>query len=94
MFSFVLLFATPWTIQFMEFSSPEYWSVESFPSPGDLPNPGIELGSPALQADSLPAELSEKQAREGGYKNAQSTRLHLFVLPTLMHFLCILRKEF
>ena len=42
----------------MEFSRPEYWSGEPFPSPGDLPNPGIEPGSPALQADSLPAELS------------------------------------
>ena len=35
----------------------EYWSGWPMPSPGDLPNPGIELGSPALQADSLPAEL-------------------------------------
>ena len=37
----VQLFATPWTIQSMEFSRPEYWSGEPFPSPGDLPNPGI-----------------------------------------------------
>ena len=48
---------TPWTIQSMEFSRPEYWSGQPSPSPGDLPNPGIELGSPALQADSLPTEL-------------------------------------
>ena len=34
-----------------------------FPSPGDLPSPGIELGSPALQADSLPSELQEKLIR-------------------------------
>ena len=40
----------------MEFSSPEHWSGYPFPSPGDLPNPGIEPRSPALQADSLPAE--------------------------------------
>ena len=40
----------------MEFFRPEYWSGKPFPSPGDLPNPGIELRSPALQADSLPAE--------------------------------------
>ena len=33
------------------------WSGLPFPSPGDLPNPGIEAGSPELQADSLPAEL-------------------------------------
>ena len=40
----------------MEFSRPEYWSGYPFPSPGDLPNPGIKPRSPALQADSLPAE--------------------------------------
>ena len=39
------------------FSRQEYWSVLSFPSPGDLPNPEIKPGSPALQADSLPTEL-------------------------------------
>ena len=41
----------------MGFSRQEYWSGLSFPSPEDLPNPGIEPGSPALQADSLPFEL-------------------------------------
>ena len=41
----------------MEFSRQEYWSGEPFPSPGDLPNPGIESESLALQADSLPSEL-------------------------------------
>ena len=40
----------------MEFSRPEHWSGWPFPSPGDLPNLGIEPRSPALQADSLPAE--------------------------------------
>ena len=40
----------------MGFSRQEYWSGLPFPFPGDLPNPGIELGSPALQADSLPSE--------------------------------------
>ena len=35
----------------------EYWSGLPLPSPGDLPNPGIKLGSPALQADSFPSEL-------------------------------------
>ena len=39
-----------------KFSRPEHWSGQPFPSPGDLPNPGIEPISPALQADSLPAE--------------------------------------
>ena len=44
----------------MKFSRPEYWSGYPFPSPGDLPNPGIEPRSPALQADSFPTELSGK----------------------------------
>ena len=43
-------------MQSMEFSRPEYWSGLTFSSPGDLPNPGIEPRSPALQVDSLPAE--------------------------------------
>ena len=38
------------------FSRQEYWSGLPFPYPGDLPNPGIEPGSPALQADALPSE--------------------------------------
>ena len=52
----VQLFVTPWTIQSMEFSRPEYWSGEPFPSPVDLSNPGIEHRSPTLQVDTLPAE--------------------------------------
>ena len=57
----VQLFATPWTIAHqtplsMGFSRQEYWSGLPFPSPGDLPNPGIEPGSPALQADALSSE--------------------------------------
>ena len=57
--SYVWLFETPpWTIQSMAFSRPECWSGWPFPSPGDLPNPRIELRSPALQADSL--QLSHK----------------------------------
>ena len=55
-------FVTPWTIArqaplSMEFSRQEYWRGLSFPSPGDLSGPGIEPGSPALQADSLPSKL-------------------------------------
>ena len=44
----------------LEFSRPEYWSGCSFPSPGALPNPGIEPRSPALQVDCLPAQPQEK----------------------------------
>ena len=58
--SFVSDSATPWTIQSVEFSRPEYWSGLPFPSSGDLPNPGIKPRSPALQADSLPAEPQVK----------------------------------
>ena len=57
----VRLFATLWTVAYqavwsMGFSRQEYWSGLPFPSPGDLPNPGIEPGSPALQTDTLPSE--------------------------------------
>ena len=40
----------------MGFSRQEYWSGVPFPSPGDLPDPGIEPKSPAMQADALPSE--------------------------------------
>ena len=59
----VQLFATPRTIQSMEFSRPEYWSGQPFPSPGNLPNPGIEPRSPALQADSLILMILELAVR-------------------------------
>ena len=59
--SHVRLFATPWTVAYqappsMGFSRQEYWSRLPFPSPGDLPNPGIEPRSPALLADALTSE--------------------------------------
>ena len=54
----VQLFATPWTVAYqvpssMGFSRQECWSGLPFPSPGHLPDPGIEPGSPALQADAF-----------------------------------------
>ena len=59
--SCVRLFATPWTIAYqaplsVEFCRQEYWSGLPFPSPGDLPNPGIKAGSTALQVDSSSSE--------------------------------------
>ena len=59
---------TPWTVAHqapppMEFSRQEYWSGSPFPSPGDLPCPGIEPRSPALQADALPSEPPGKPVR-------------------------------
>ena len=57
----VQLFGIPWTVVYqaslsMGFSTQEFWSGLPFPSPGDLPDPGIEPRSPALQADTLPSE--------------------------------------
>ena len=71
----VSLFAIPWTVVYqaslsMGFSRQEYCSGLPFPSPGDLPDPGIEPRSPALQADALPSETS-------GKPNGNSERLYL-----------------
>ena len=49
----------------MEFSRSKYWSGKPFPSPGDLPNPGIKLRTPTLQADSLLAEPPGKPQNAG-----------------------------
>ena len=61
----VRLFAIPWTVSYqappsMGFSRQEYGTGLPFPSPGDLPSPGIEPRSPTLQVDSLPAEPQGK----------------------------------
>ena len=63
----VRLFATPWLVAHqaslsMGFSRQKYWSGLPFPSPGDLSDPGIEPGSPAMQADSLTSDSPEKPA--------------------------------
>ena len=57
--------ATPWTVACqrplsMGFSRQEHWGEQPLPSPGDLPNPGIKLGSPALKVNSLPSEPPRK----------------------------------
>ena len=59
---------SPWTVArqaplSMEFSMQECWSGQPFPSPGDLPDPGIEPRSPALQADSLSSEPAGKPTK-------------------------------
>ena len=66
----VRLFATPWTVAYqaplsMGFSRQEYWSGLPFPSPGDLPDPGIEPRSPTLQADTLTSEPPGKPLIHG-----------------------------
>ena len=77
--SHVRLFATPWTVArqaplSMGFSRQEYWSGLPFPSPGNLPDPGIEPRSPALQADALTSEPP------GKYRGGEKVMLnHRFV---------------
>ena len=68
----VLLFVTLWTVAHQVplstgFSGQAYWSGLPFPPPGDLPDPGIEPRSPALQTDTLPSEPNESE--EMGKKN-------------------------
>ena len=58
---------------------PMDWSGQPFPSPGDLPNPGIEPRSPALQADSLPAEPTGKPSKYFMY---------LFIYLTVLNLSC------
>ena len=59
----------------MEFSRQEYWSGLPFPSPGNLSNLGIERGSPPLQADALPSELTGRH----GVIQAASTLREFFI---------------
>ena len=68
--SCVWLFVIPWTVvnqapPFMGLSRQGYWNELPFPSLGDLPNPGIELGSPTLRAESLPTEPPGKPKNTG-----------------------------
>ena len=72
-FSRVQLFVTPWTVTYqaplsMGFSRQEYWSGLPFPSPGDLPDAGIEPGSPALQENSLSFEPPGKSSHNNKVK--------------------------
>ena len=67
--SHVQLFVTPWTVAYqaplsMRFSRQEYWSGLPFPTPGDLPDSGIEPRSPTLEADALTSEPPGKQSSE------------------------------
>ena len=62
----------------MGFSRQGYWSGLPFPSPGDIPNPGIELGSPALQADSLPTDMY--RCESWSIKKAEHQRIDAFKL--------------
>ena len=86
----VRLFATPWTVAHqappsMECSRQEYWNGLPFPSPGDLPNPGIEPGSPALWADVL---LSEPPGNQSLRVKGKPLGQRIFFLHSLPTCLC------
>ena len=73
----VQLFATLWTVAYqaspsMGFSRQEYWSRLPFPSPGDLPNPGIEPGSPAESEEELKSLLMKVKERKSWPKAQHS----------------------
>ena len=77
----VQLFATPWTVAYqappsMGFSRQEYWSGLPFPSPGDLPNPGIQARCPALQADALPSEPPGKLKNSCIFHRSENSDKH------------------
>ena len=87
---------TPWTVayqapQSMEFSRQDYWSGLPFPSPGDLPNLGIEAESPTLKADTLPSEPPGKLISENPTKfNFEVSDIHekyyIFIKISLISF--------
>ena len=79
----VRLFVIPWTVPYqaspsMGFSRQEYWNGLTFPSPGYLPDPGIEPWPPALWADALPSEPPGEHI----FSSVQSlSRVRLFATP-------------
>ena len=75
---------TPWTPLFMGFSRQEYWSGFPFPSPRDLPDPGIKPRCPALQANSLLSELPREADGLGG-KN-EATEIRSNVMEVFVNF--------
>ena len=77
----VRLFVTPWTVAYQAppstgLSRQEYWSGLPFPSPGDLPDPGIEPRSPALEADALTSEPPGKTIPKKGNGKKKFKLLH------------------
>ena len=98
MLSRVRLFVTPWTVAYqaslsMGFSRQEYWSGLPFPPPGDLPDPGIEPGSPTLEADALTSEPPGKP-NFFNYRLMNFTTLQdkQFIMQLFVAFLCTSNK--
>ena len=93
--SCVRLFATPWTGAYqappsMGFSRQEYWSGLSFPSPGDLPGPGIKPKSPTFQADALTSELPGQKY----YLTSLNLTLFNYKIPLVILSLRILSQGY
>ena len=81
MLSHVQLFEIPWSVACqaplsMEFSRQEYWSGYPFPSPGNLPDPGMEPQSPAFWADSLSSEPPGKPKSSHIPNNIKPLNIH------------------
>ena len=81
----VQLCVIPWTVAYqallsIEFSKQEQWSGLPFPHPEDLPDPGIEPRSPALQADALPSEPPGKPVKKSGNCSVTSDSLRPYGL--------------
>ena len=78
--------ATPWTVAHQAplatgFSRQEHWSESPCPSPGDLPDPGVKPGSPALQVDALPSEPPGKLT---GYLNVELFQTVSITFPSII----------
>ena len=87
----VRLFVSPWTVAHqaswsMGSSRQEYWSGLPFPSPGDLPDPGIEQRSPTLQADALTSEPPGKQRDYCKILNTAPCTYAFYFLFALLHW--------
>ena len=79
----------------MGFSRQRYWSGLTFPPSGDLPNPGIEAGSPTLQADSLPPEPPGKPNQKEAKLGSEPRQLapEPLLLPILLYCLLFLIEK-
>ena len=89
--SHVCLFLIPWTVShqaplFMEFSRQEYWSGLLFPSPGNLPDPGIEPGSPVLQADLYQLSYKGSPCSVVSFIKSICIIFQAFQMPNNMYF--------
>ena len=75
-------FFTSWATREVQ----EHWSVQPIPSPGALPDSGVEPGSPALQVDSLPAELSEKRCQPTNPREMKSQNITFKAIFSFFNF--------